>query len=109
QPVEKDDSGVTRRMIPGKVENQVVIVGSEEHNEYGRITESAEVRTAMMNRRMKKLASLKEEMMEPDYFGAEKPEHLLIGWGSLYGPLKEVVENLQDEGISVGALVFGDI
>ncbi|MCC5909468.1 MAG: 2-oxoacid:acceptor oxidoreductase subunit alpha [Clostridiaceae bacterium] len=106
QPTE---DGLSPRIIPGKHRGQIVLTDSDEHNEYGHITESAEVRTAMMDKRMKRMDALKEELIEPDYFGVDHPENLLIGWGSMYGPLKEAVALLQEEGISVGTLVFGDI
>lgn len=106
QPVEE---GVSPRLIPGKVPGQVVIASSDEHNEYGRITESAEVRVAMMDKRMSKLKGLRRELLEPDYFGPQQPTHLLVGWGSLYGPLREAVEVLGAQGVSIGALVFGDL
>lgn len=103
------ESGISPRILPGKYENSVVLVDSDEHTEDSQITESSEVRIAQMEKRMRKLELLKEELQEPDYIGVEKPELLLLGWGSLYGPIKEVVEMLNKEGISVGALVFGDL
>ncbi|TDT61118.1 2-oxoacid:acceptor oxidoreductase subunit alpha [Fonticella tunisiensis] len=102
-------NGISPRLIPGKVEGQIVLVDSDEHTEYSHITESAEVRNAMMEKRMKKLELMKEDIIEPEYFGVEKPEVVLIGWGSTYGPLKEAVEMLNNEGYRVGALSFGDI
>lgn len=106
QPTEE---GVSPRIIPGKIEDAVVLIDSDEHNEYGHITESAEIRTAMMNKRMKKQEGIASEIQEPDYFGAEKPDILLIGWGSMYGPIREAVELLQNDNVAVGALIFGDI
>lgn len=103
------ENGVSPRLIPGKVEGQIVLVDSDEHTEYSHITESAEVRNQMMEKRMKKLELIKKEVLEPEYFGEENPEILLIGWGSTYGALKESVEMLNSEGLKVGALSFGDI
>ena len=97
------------RIIPGKIEDQVVLVDSDEHDEYGNITESAEVRTKMVDKRAKKFESLKKEVEEPLLIGEEEPEHLIVAWGSLYGAVKEAVEKLTSEGVSIGALVFGDI
>ena len=34
---------------------------------------------------------------------------MIVCWGSTYGAVKEAVERLVQEGVSVGALVFGDI
>jgi 2-oxoglutarate ferredoxin oxidoreductase subunit alpha len=103
------ESGISPRILPGKFESAVVLIDSDEHTEDSQITESAEVRNAQMEKRMRKLELLKEELNEPDYFGVESPEILLIGWGSMYGPLKEAVEMLQKHGVSIGALVFGDL
>ncbi|MDF2533258.1 MAG: pyruvate flavodoxin/ferredoxin oxidoreductase domain protein [Clostridia bacterium] len=103
------ESGISPRIIPGKIPGTVVLSDSHEHNEYGHISESAEIRTAMMNKRMKKLDLLADEIQEPEYFGAEKPDILLIGWGSMQGPLREAVELLRKENTSIGALVFGDL
>lgn len=103
------ESGVSPRLIPGKISGTVVMSDSHEHNEYGHISESIEIRNDMMNKRMKKLESMIPEIQEPDYFGVDEPEILLIGWGSMQGPLKEAVELLQQENLSIGALVFGDL
>ncbi|NLC04119.1 MAG: 2-oxoacid:acceptor oxidoreductase subunit alpha [Tissierellia bacterium] len=103
------EDGVSPRIIPGKIENQVVLVDSDEHDEYGNITESAEVRTKMVDKRARKFESLKKEVQEPWLIGEEEPEHLIVAWGSLYGAVKEAVEALNLEGVSIGALVFGDI
>jgi 2-oxoglutarate ferredoxin oxidoreductase subunit alpha len=103
------ESGVSPRIIPGKIPGAVVLSDSHEHNEYGHISESVEIRTAMMEKRMKKLEGLAFEMQEPDFYGVEEPEVLLIGWGSMEGPLREAIEILEHEGKSVGALVFGDL
>jgi 2-oxoglutarate/2-oxoacid ferredoxin oxidoreductase subunit alpha len=103
------ESGISPRILPGKFESAVVLIDSDEHTEDSQITESAEVRNAQMEKRMRKLELLKEDLSEPDYFGAEQPEVLLIGWGSMYGPLKEAVEMLQKDGVLAGALIFGDL
>ena len=103
------DSGISPRLIPGKVENQVVMVDSHEHTEGGHISEVDEIRVMMMNKRMKKLKALAVEMQEPEFIGAEDPKTLLIGWGSMEGPMIEAVELLNAEGVAAGALVFGDL
>jgi len=103
------ESGVSPRIIPGKIEGATVLVDSDEHDEYGHITESGEIRTKMVEKRLKKFELLKEDIKEPWFIGDENPENLVVCWGSTYGTVKETVENLKDEGISIGALVFGDI
>lgn len=103
------DSMVSPRFIPGKVKNQVVLVDSDEHDEYSHITESAHVRNIQMEKRMGKLELIKEDIMEPEFLGEEGLDILLVGWGSTYGALKEGVELLNKDGIKTGALSFGDI
>ena len=64
----------------------------------------------MVDKRMKKLEKLKEELQEPVFIGEEDCSTLLIGWGSTYGPIKEAIANLNKSGDDkYGALVFGDI
>ncbi len=106
---ENTATGISPRIIPGKTEGAVIMADSHEHNEKGSISENEEIRTAMMDKRMRKLEGLLEEIQEPEYFGSDSPELLLIGWGSMYGPLREAAELLLNEGTSVGALVFGDL
>ncbi|SET21399.1 2-oxoacid:acceptor oxidoreductase subunit alpha [Anaerobranca gottschalkii] len=103
------ETGISPRIIPGKYPNQVVLVDSDEHDEYGKITESAEVRKMMVDKRMKKLEVLKEELEEPKKIGLDRGEILLLAWGSTYGPLKEATEMLLEEGYNVTTLVFGDL
>lgn len=103
------ENGISPRILPGKVPGQVVLVDSDEHDEWGNITESDEIRTKMVDKRLKKFESLKEEVEEPWLIGDEKPKNLIVSWGSTYGAVREAVEKLIGEGVSIGALVFGDI
>ncbi len=103
------ENGISPRIIPGKVAGKVVLVDSHEHDEYGHITEDPKIRTEMALKRMRKLELLKEEIQEPWLIGNDKPENLIVCWGSTYGAVKEAVERLMEEGYSIGALVFGDI
>ncbi|MDQ2086806.1 2-oxoacid:acceptor oxidoreductase subunit alpha [Herbivorax sp. ANBcel31] len=103
-------NGISPRIIPGKIKGSRVLVDSDEHDEYGRITESPEVRINMSDKRLKKMEILKEELIEPSFYGEDEPEFLLLGWGSLEGPLKEAIQLLNTNGnTKYGALVFGDI
>ena len=102
------DSGVSPRLIPGMTRH-LVSADSDEHDEWGLITESAEVRVAQMDKRLRKLEGLKAELLEPEFFGDEDAETLLVGWGSTWGPLREAVAAANAAGQKVGALVFGDV
>jgi 2-oxoglutarate ferredoxin oxidoreductase subunit alpha len=102
------ESGVSPRLIPGKTENFVVI-DSDEHDERGWITESAEVRVKMADKRMHKLVSIEAELQEPEFIGPQDFDTLLVGWGSTYGPISEAVQLLNEKGGKLAALVFGDV
>ncbi len=101
--------GISPRLIPGK-SNHFVPADSDEHDELGRITEAADVRIRMMDKRMKKLENLSAELQEPDFIGTKKYDTLLIGWGSTYGPITEAIRLLNErEPGKYAALIFGDI
>ena len=102
------ESGVSPLRVPGKSEG-LVRSDSDEHTEEGVITESAEVRVQMVDKRDRKLDGLKAELLEPAYTGAENPQTLLVGFGSTSGAIAEAVEVLKRQGVSVGALSFGDV
>lgn len=101
------EDGISPRLIPGKSKN-FVSADSDEHDERGFITESAEMRIRMMDKRMGKLKKLEEELLEPELLG-EEAEVILLGWGSTYGPIAEAVKLLKEKGKKVGALIFGDV
>ena len=103
------ENGVSPRLIPGKTKH-LVAIDSDEHDERGWITESAEVRTKMMDKRMKKLEGIRQNLLEPEFIGTDGFDTLLLGWGSTWGPIAEAVEQLnQEKNGRYAALVFGDI
>ena len=103
------ENGISPRLIPGKTKH-LVAIDSDEHDERGWITESAEVRTKMMDKRMKKLEGIRQELMEPVFIGPDGFDTLLLGWGSTWGPITEAIELLNHEGNGrYAALVFGDV
>lgn len=103
------EDGISPRLIPGLTVH-LVNVDSDEHDEQGLITESAEVRQNMVDKRMLKLQGIISELEEPEFFGSKKAEVLLLGWGSTWGPIKEAVELLnQETPDKYCALVFGDV
>ncbi len=109
QRYEYTEDGISPRLLPGKTKNFVAI-DSDEHDERGWITESSEVRNKMMEKRMKKLEKLKQELQEPEFIGADSYETLLIGWGSTYGPISGAIDLLNEKSDGkYAALVFGDV
>ncbi|NQU17821.1 MAG: 2-oxoacid:acceptor oxidoreductase subunit alpha [Candidatus Saganbacteria bacterium] len=86
-------SGISPRGIPGYGEG-VVCVDSDEHDEEGYITENLKLRTKMVEKRLRKLAAIKQRVMEPELIGEENYKTLVVGWGSTYHVIKEALEQL---------------
>ena len=102
------EDGISPLRIPGKSE-ALVRVDSDEHDQWGQITESATVRNQMVEKRMRKLEGLKNELLEPEFWGSHQCQSLLVGFGSTSGAIKEAVDILNQEEKNYGALLFGDI
>jgi 2-oxoglutarate/2-oxoacid ferredoxin oxidoreductase subunit alpha len=84
-------TGVSPRGIPG-LGKGFVCLDSDEHDEEGHITEDPEVRVAMVNKRLRKMESIRKETIPPELIGSRKYKTLVIGWGTTYGPIREVIE-----------------
>jgi 2-oxoglutarate ferredoxin oxidoreductase subunit alpha len=84
-------SGISPRGIPGYGAG-IVSVDSDEHTEAGFITEDADVRIAMTDKRLRKLDTLSD--IEPELFGDAHFETLVIGWGSTCGAIREALERM---------------
>jgi 2-oxoglutarate ferredoxin oxidoreductase subunit alpha len=102
------ETGVSPR-IPPSWEGYETICDSHEHSEDGHITEDPIIRTKMVEKRSKKIALVANEQIQPVMIGPENPEILIVGWGSTFGVLKEVVEFLVEEGIAIRLMHFQGI
>ncbi len=90
------ESGVSPRAFPGR-SKALVVTDSDEHDEEGHLTEDAGVRTAQMDKRLRKLSAMDRGNAEPYTHGPAGADVLLIGWGSTYGALKEAADLLKAE------------
>lgn len=97
------DSGISPRAFPlqGKA---LVVTDSDEHDESGHLIEDAETRTKMMQKRMRKLVSLRKEIIPPQVYGLKKAKATLIGCGSTCGAIREAVDVLRKRNVSVNAV-----
>jgi len=86
-------SGVSPRGIPGFGEGRVR-ADSDEHGQDGFITEDFSVRTAMVDKRLKKLEGLRQETIEPELFGPGDYENLVVCWGSSLHAVQEGLDML---------------
>jgi 2-oxoglutarate ferredoxin oxidoreductase subunit alpha len=102
------DNGVSPRAIPG-AGTALVLADSDEHDTQGHITESAEVRIAQHEKRLRKLEDLREEVIPPEFNGPEKAELLLVSWGSSKGAVAEAAERLTSQGKKVATCHFNQV
>jgi 2-oxoglutarate ferredoxin oxidoreductase subunit alpha len=86
-----DPSGLSPRGIPGFGKG-FVKVDSDEHDEEGKITESFDMRVKMHEKRLMKFGLIQKDEVQPRYYGDKNAKHILIGWGSTYGVLREYVD-----------------
>lgn len=101
-------TGVSPLRVPGEG-NYLVITDSDEHDEEGHITEDAEIRVKMVEKRLfKKMSYLKREISPPKHIGSKDPEVVIFCWGSTFGVVREVVENLSSK-MNIAMLHFGEL
>ena len=91
--------GISPRGIPGFGDG-VVVVDPHEHNEEGHITEDQNIRTKMVDKRLKKLEGIKKDSIPPELVGSSNYNTLIVGWGSTYGIIKEALDNLNMEDLA---------
>ena len=76
------------------------MIDSDEHDEEGHLTEDLNLRTRMVNKRLKKLDLLKNDIIPPELVGPEDYETLVVGWGSTYHAIRESLKKLNQEDVA---------
>jgi 2-oxoglutarate ferredoxin oxidoreductase subunit alpha len=92
-------NGISPRGIPG-YGTGVVCLDSDEHDETGHITEDYGMRTNMVNKRLKKMDLIKQEIVPPELIGKHDYDTLVIAWGSNYSGVIEALENIGRDDVS---------
>ena len=96
--------GLSPRGVPGYGDG-LVCVDSDEHDESGHITESFDVRKDMMDKRSRRLDTLRNNAMMPKEFdNCKDAETAVISWGSNHGVLEETLGKLGS--VRLGGLHF---
>jgi 2-oxoglutarate ferredoxin oxidoreductase subunit alpha len=97
--------GVSPRSVPG-LEGGMYIANSYEHDEKGFTTEDAAMRTAMVNKRAKKLNAIIAKSPTPSVYGEKDSQITFVSWGSTKGPILEAMELLKAKKISTKLIHF---
>jgi 2-oxoglutarate ferredoxin oxidoreductase subunit alpha len=87
------DDGISPRAVPGHP-NALVHGMSDEHNEFGGITEDAENRRKMVLKRAQKLVEAQKEMRPPLLYGPREADLTFVSWGGHQAALKLAVDGL---------------
>lgn len=90
------EDGVSPRLAPGFSET-LVRADSHEHDEAGKITENGMNRVMQNSKRLDKAFGLEDEVIDPDYYGEENPDVLILCWGSSLGACLEVMDRAETE------------
>ena len=101
------DSGVSPRAVPC-AGNALVMACGNEHKPDGHSSEAREIRTAMVDKRARKVKSMLENMRPPSINYPDAGVRLLC-WGSTLGIVEEAVELLREAGVDAGLVHFCDI
>ncbi|HUT64374.1 MAG TPA: 2-oxoacid:acceptor oxidoreductase subunit alpha [Anaerolineae bacterium] len=94
------ESGVSPRGIPGFGDG-LIVVDSDEHDYEGHITEDHDIRTSMVDKRLKKNESIIQNAIPPELVGNKDCGILVVCWGSTYNIVREALARLGRDDISM--------
>lgn len=100
------ETGLSPRAFLG-TKNGVQWYSGDEHNEMGNINEEPFIRRQMMDKRLKKLELVEKEVpaeFKFKFFGDSNAENIVVSWGSPKGAIIEALNQLKEEGYSLGFL-----
>jgi 2-oxoglutarate ferredoxin oxidoreductase subunit alpha len=101
------EDGVSPRLVPG-FGRALVRADSHEHDETGWITEDGMNRVVQNSKRLDKAFGLEDEVVEPDYYGEDAPDVLLVCWGSSLGACLDAMEKAEN-GKTMAVLHFSQV
>ncbi len=105
------ETGVSPRTIPG-TKGGMFFTGSSERNEEGTslastlagLPDTLPIRVKMVEKRMKKLDYLIDELDEPILEGPEQADITIVSWGSTKNIVQEAMLHLNENGIKANQL-----
>jgi len=98
--------GISPRAIPGQ-KGGIFWTTGDEHDEYGHITEAADIRIKMMRKRMRKIelaGQVIPDSKKATLHGPSSSRITLVGWGSSKGAILDGMEELKSDGIETNFL-----
>lgn len=94
------ESGVSPRSVPGQ-KGGIFCAATDEHYENGFLMEEEDVRTKMMDKRMRKLDEAAKYLTgkQVKTHGPKDSDKTIVAWGSTKGPILEAMKLLERDGI----------
>ncbi|MBI3321384.1 MAG: 2-oxoacid:acceptor oxidoreductase subunit alpha [Candidatus Omnitrophica bacterium] len=100
-------TGVSPRALPG-TSGAIFTAATDDHDEDGVVISDVytnpSMRVKMMEKRMRKLHYLLNDLPPPQREGPKDADLTLVGWGSTYQVMLEAMEALTQEGLRVNVL-----
>ncbi|MAS91716.1 MAG: pyruvate ferredoxin oxidoreductase [Verrucomicrobiales bacterium] len=98
--------GLTKHAPPGTPMEggKYPVVTGLEHDEWGHPSGNPKMHSDMNKRRREKLKTLGEKLPLPEMFGDDSGDVLIVGWGSTWGPIRETVIRLREQGRKLGLM-----
>lgn len=97
--------GVSKRWLPGSNAATYCAQG-DEHDSAGNVDESAANAIEQMEKRMRKMQTIKEHLPEPELFGSKNPDILLVGFGSTKGVVLDALRDPALKNKKIGYLHY---
>lgn len=100
--------GLTRHAPPGtRMEaGKYPVVTGLEHDEWGHPSGNPGMHMKMTRRRREKIKDFGRTLSLPEVFGDASGSILIVGWGSTWGPIREAVMRMREQGMKAGAMHF---
>jgi pyruvate ferredoxin oxidoreductase alpha subunit len=110
------ENGVSPRSIPGQEDGRFLVTGNE-HTPQGHISEDPDNRVAQMDRRTRKIESIRAELDETEQSNQtlcspgdeDEAQYGILTFGSQQGTVEEATERLTEQGHSVKSLGVSDL
>ncbi len=103
-----NESGISPMLYPGQ-SHHLVCCDSDEHDEYGHITEDLELRKRMVKKRLRKTELLRKEIVPPEEKDISDATDVFLSWGSSRNAVFEAVDRLRENGARVGVIHFTEL
>ncbi len=98
----RDEVTLARKwVVPGNPYH-IHRIGGLEKNEFGNISYDPDNHDTMVRLRHEKIQRIVQDIPDQEIYGNSEGELLVVSWGSTFGSVREAVQNLYNQGHSIG-------